>query len=172
MFHQPACVPINEGERLTALRDLCLLDSRPAASFDRVTRLTAVALDVPICLISLVDEHRQWFLSRVGLDASETPREVSFCAHGVYECRPLIVPDALQDNRFAKNPLVTGNPNIRAYAGFPIYTCSGHALGTLCAIDTKARDFSETQLNVLRDCTFIVEDLIQERERAIVEHRA
>ncbi len=172
MFHQPACVPINEEERLSALRELGLLDSRPRAAFDRVTRLAAVALNVPIALISLVDEKRQWFLSRVGLAASETSRDVSFCAHGVYECQPLIVPDAPKDKRFAKNPLVTGSPNIRAYAGIPIYTRSGYALGTLCAIDVKARAFSDFELNLLRDCTFIVEDLIQERERTLAEDRA
>ncbi len=131
-----------------------------------------MALHVPIALISLVDENRQWFLSRVGLEASETSRDVSFCAHGVYECRPLIVPNALSDERFAENPLVTGDPLIRAYAGFPIYTCAGYALGTLCAIDREARDFSDSELNILRDCTFIVEDLIQERERALAEDRA
>jgi GAF domain-containing protein len=172
MFHQPACVPINEDERLAALHELGLLDSQPRAAFDRVTRLAAVALDVPIALISLVDERRQWFLSRVGLDASETSRNVSFCAHGVYECQPLIVPNALLDDRFAKNPLVTGNPNIRAYAGIPIYTRSGYALGTVCAIDTRAREFSAPQLNLLRDCTFIVEDLIQELERILADDRA
>jgi GAF domain-containing protein len=171
MFFQPACVPINEDERLSALRELGLLDSRPRAAYDRVTRLAAGALNVPIALISLVDENRQWFLSRVGLDASETSRDVSFCAHGVYECQPLIVPNALLDKRFAKNPLVTGDPNIRAYAGMPIYTRSGYALGTLCAIDTKAREFKDSELNILRDCTFIVEDLIHERERALAEDR-
>lgn len=169
--HQPACVPINEDQRLSALRKLGLLDSQPRAAFDRVTRLAAMALNVPIALISLVDEKRQWFLSRFGLDASETPRDVSFCAHGVYECQPLIVPDAVQDTRFAENPLVTGDPNIRAYAGIPIYSRSGFALGTVCAIDTKAREFSDSELNILRDCTFIIEDLIQERERNLAENR-
>jgi len=167
MFHQPACVPINEDERLFALRKLGLLDSRPRAAFDRVTRLAAGALKVPIALISLVDEKRQWFLSRFGLAASETPRDVSFCAHGVYECQPLIVPDALEDVRFAENPLVTGDPNIRAYAGIPLYSRTGYALGTLCAIDTKARTFSNSELDILRDCTYIVEDLIQEREHSL-----
>ncbi len=171
-MHQPACVPINENQRLAALRELGLLDSQPRAAFDRITRLAAKSLNVPIALISLVDEKRQWFLSRVGLDASETSRDVSFCAHGVYECQPLIVPDAVEDRRFAENPLVTGDPNIRAYAGIPIYSRSGYALGTLCAIDTRARQFSDSELNILRDCTFIIEDLIQERERTLAEVRA
>jgi GAF domain-containing protein len=169
---QAACIPDNENERLSVLRDLALLDTPPLAPFDRVTRLAAKALAVPIVLISLVDEKRQWFLSRVGLTATETSRDVSFCAHSVYECRPLIVSDATADARFADNLLVKGDPHIRAYAGIPIYTRSGYALGTLCAIDTCTRNFNDGDINVLRDCTFIVEDLIQARERALGSDRA
>lgn len=168
---QPACIPMNEDARLSALRNLELLDSTPSARFDRITRLAARALDVPIVLISLVDEFRQWFLSRVGTAATETPRDVSFCAHAVYECRPLVVSDATRDLRFAANPLVTGAPFIRAYAGVPIYTRAGYALGSLCAIDTQTRDFIEADLNTLRDCAFIVEDLIQYRERRLDSQR-
>jgi len=152
---------------LAALRELKLLDSRPSPAFDRVTRVAATALDVPIMLISLVDESRQWFLSRVGLEAAETSRDVSFCAHAVYECRPLIVPDATEDVRFVNNPLVIGEPHIRAYAGMPIYTRAGYALGTLCAIDTVPRDFSALQMDSLQDCTFMIEDLVQEQARTL-----
>jgi diguanylate cyclase len=164
---RPACLPLNEQERLRALRHLRLLDSPLSAPYDRVTRLAAKVLGVPIALISLVDEHRQWFLSRVGTPVTETPRDVSFCAHAVYECRPLVIPDATADARFAGNSLVTGDPHIRAYVGIPIYTRAGYAMGSLCAIDTRTRQFSDEDVNSLRDCAFIVEDLIQARERAL-----
>jgi GAF domain-containing protein len=162
-----ACLPLNEDERLRALRHLQLLDSPLSAPYDRVTRLAAKALGVPIALISLVDEDRQWFLSRVGTQVTETSRDVSFCAHAVYECRPMVIPDATADPRFAGNSLVTGAPYIRAYAGIPIYTRAGYAMGSLCAIDTKIRAFSEEDVNALRDCAFIIEDLIQTRERTL-----
>jgi GAF domain-containing protein len=162
-----ACLPLNEKERLRALRRLRLLDSPVSAAYDRVTRLAAKALGVPIALISLVDADRQWFLSRVGTEVTETSRDISFCAHAVYECRPMVIPDATADVRFAGNSLVIGAPHIRAYAGIPIYTRAGYAMGSLCAIDTKTRQFSEDDVNALRDCAFIVEDLLQTRERTL-----
>ena len=157
---QAACVSVHEPDRLAALRGLGLLDSPRSASFDRVTRQAARALGMPIVLVSLVDADRQWFMSRVGLDASETSRDVSFCAHAVYECRPLIVPDAVRDSRFAANPLVTGAPHIRAYVGIPLYTQEGFAIGTLCAIDRKPREFSEDDVNTLRDFAYMIEDFV------------
>ena len=157
----------DEGERLAALRRLCLLDSKPSASFDRITRLAARALNVPIVLVSLVDETRQWFLSRVGLDASENSREVSFCAHAVVTPSALIVANATLDPRFAGNPLVTGEPQIRAYGGIPLFTREGFALGTLCAIDQRPRHFDAADLDMLRDFALMVEDFIQAQELAI-----
>ncbi len=161
---QAACLSVHEPARLAALRGLGLLDSPRSASFDRVTRQAARALDMPIVLVSLVDEDRQWFMSRVGLDATETPRDVSFCAHAVYECRPLVICDAALDPRFAANPLVTGAPHIRAYIGIPLYTQDGFAIGTLCAIDRMARDFSEDDVNALRDFAYMIEDLVHGQE--------
>ena len=153
-------VPDDERERLEALHRLGLLDSPPSASFDRVTRMAADLLDVPVVLVSLVDEHRQWFKSRVGLDASETPRDLSFCGHAVFLREPLVVNDALADARFRDNPLVTGAPNVRAYLGIPICTRDGRALGTLCAIDHRPRQFSEHEVQVLSRMAKIVEHLI------------
>ena len=115
-------VPIDEEQRLAALHRLLLLDTPAEESFDRVTRLASVALGVPIMLVSLVDENRQWFKSCIGLGVTETSREVSFCGHVVYERRPLNIADATRDPRFADNPLVTGAPYIRAYLGFPLFT--------------------------------------------------
>ena len=164
---QPANIPADEADRIAALRRLCLLDSKPSASFDRITRQAARALDVPIVLVSLVEDTRQWFLSRVGLNAAETSREVSFCAHAVYERSTLVVPDATLDTRFAGNPLVTGDPHIRAYGGIPLFTRDGYALGTLCAIDRRPRDFDAEDIATLRDFALMVEDFIHGQELAI-----
>jgi diguanylate cyclase (GGDEF)-like protein/PAS domain S-box-containing protein len=157
----------NEDARLTALRRLRILDTPPSESFDRVTRLAAAALGVPIVLMSLVDERRQWFKSRVGLEASETPRDISFCSHAVAQRRPLVVADATKDQRFATNPLVTGAPNVRFYAGVPVYTHDRHAIGTLCAIDRQPRELDEESLNILRDCALLIEDLVERLEFAV-----
>ena len=161
---QVACIPVNEAQRLETLRKLGLLDSAPSESVDRATRLAAALLRVPIVLVSLVDENRQWFKSRIGLNATETSRDVSFCAHAVFNREPLIVPDATRDARFAGNPLVTGAPHIRAYLGMPIFTREGHAIGTLCAIDTEVHAFTPDEVRHLVDCTKVIEDLIHSHE--------
>lgn len=153
-----------ESERLAALRCLGLLDTPPSESFDRITRLAAETLDVPIVLVSLIDEARQWFKSRVGLDVTETPRQVSFCSHAISNRERLNIPDASRDPRFSSNPLVTGAPHIRAYLGIPIHSLEGHAIGTLCAIDTRPRAFFERHLNTLGDLAKILEESIQARE--------
>lgn len=137
-----AAMPSDEEQRLGALHGLSILDTQPEERFDRITRLAAEIAEVPIALVSLVDENRQWFKSAVGLDAKETSREVSFCAHSVSNRSPLIVQDTLSDERFADNPLVVGGPRIRFYAGFPLFHPSGSCLGTLCLIDTRPRHFS------------------------------
>jgi PAS domain S-box-containing protein len=157
---QTVAPDVAERVRLAALHRLKLLDSPDSKAFDRVTRLTAAALRVPIVLVSLVDEKRQWFKSRVGLDATETPRAISFCAHAVIDRSPLVVPDATQDIRFAGNPMVTGAPHVRAYAGIPLYTADGHAIGALCAIDRRARIFTPAELNTLRDAARAIEECI------------
>jgi PAS domain S-box-containing protein len=129
-----------------------------------VTRLAAVALGVPIMLVSLVDENRQWFKSCVGLDATETSRDISFCGHVVYERRPLNIPDATRDPRFAANPLVTGPPYIRAYFGIPLFTVDAQPIGTLCAIDVLPRHFTQTELDSMRDFAGVVEEIIRSRD--------
>ncbi len=163
---QSACTPVDEVQRLETLRNLGLLDSAPSDSFDRTTRLAAALLRVPIVLISLVDENRQWFKSKIGLSAAETSREVSFCAHAVFNREPLIVFDATRDSRFAGNPLVTGAPYIRAYLGIPLFSREGHAIGTLCAIDTKVHAFTDEDVRHLVDCTKVLEDLIHSQQIA------
>ena len=143
--------PIDESARLDALHSYQILDTDPESIFDDFTFLAAHICDTPISLISLLDDQRQWFKSRVGLGAQETPREFAFCAHAL-ETAPslLIVEDATRDQRFVDNPLVTGNPNIRFYAGSPLVTPSQQALGTLCVIDSKPRVLTEDQLSCLQ----------------------
>jgi diguanylate cyclase (GGDEF)-like protein/PAS domain S-box-containing protein len=162
-----ACrAPPDEADRIKALRRLGLLDTPPAESFDRFTRLAARAVDVPIALISLVDDTRQWFKSRYGLDLVQTPREVSFCAHAVLERQPLLVRDATLDPRFVRNSLVTGAPHIRAYLGIPIFTLDGHVIGTLCAIDRRPRNFDHQDVEALSDLAKLLQDAIHAKELA------
>ena len=166
-----APIPRDEIERLTALRRLEILDKPQSPSFDRITQLAAKALDVPIVLISLVDERRQWFLSRVGLDVAETSRDVSLCAHAIFARQPLVVSDASLDPRFSSSALVTGEPHLRAYAGVPFFTQAGFAIGTLCAIDRRPRDFRDEELKTLRELAAVLEDLFQAREYRIASAR-
>ena len=140
-----APVPPNETERLDALREYHVLDSEAERAYDDITFLAAYICDVPVAMISLVDESRQWFKSKVGVKRAETPRDVAFCAHAILQSEPLIVPDALKDGRFAESELVKRAPHIRFYAGFPLATAEGFALGTLCAIDRKPRQLSAKQ---------------------------
>jgi len=137
--------------RLAELDGLQILDTPPEAAFDALTRLAAERFAVPIALISLVDDRRQWFKSRVGLAATGTAREYAFCGHAIQTPgEVMLVPDATQDARFATNPLVTGDPSIRFYAGAPLVTAAGHALGTLCVIDSKPRTLTPAQVTQLR----------------------
>ena len=142
-------IPAAESARIAELRSYELLDTEADAALDAITTLAAQILDVPIALISIVESERQWFASRQGLTATETPREVSFCGHVVAQGEPLIVPDALEDARFADNPLVTGEPCVRFYAGVPLRTRSGANLGTLCAMDHVPRELAPQQLEQL-----------------------
>jgi diguanylate cyclase (GGDEF)-like protein/PAS domain S-box-containing protein len=148
---------LGDDERVAALCALDILDTAQEPRFDRLTRLAAAALSAPIALVSLVDRDRQWFKSRVGLDALETPRPVSFCSHAVAARDMLVVHDAAGDARFAANPLVLGAPHIRFYAGQPVFSADGHAVGTLCVIDTVPRAFSDADRGLLRDLATLVE---------------
>jgi PAS domain S-box-containing protein len=154
--------PANENARLAALRATELLDSAPEIRFDDITMLAARLCAVPISLISLVDEHRQWFKAKTGLDACETSREVSFCAHAI--CRPesiMEVPDAHEDDRFRNHPLVTSEPFLRFYAGVPLVTGPGIALGTLCVADRVPRRLTDHErdelLALARQTTALIE---------------
>ena len=138
--------PETETQRLAELREFNILDTVSEATYDAITFLAAQICDVPIALISIIDEERQWFKSRVGLEVTETHRDFAFCAHAIHNPDQLmVVPDALTDVRFSENPLVTGDPNIRFYAGSPLLTASGQALGTLCVIDREPRELTEAQ---------------------------
>ena len=139
----------DEAARMSALRALEILDTEAEAQFDNLTRLAADLCALPIALVSLVDSERQWFKSRVGLDAPETPREHAFCAHAIHGDDVMVVEDATRDVRFANNPLVTGEPNIRFYAGAPLITRDGHALGTLCVIGDAPRTISTQETRAL-----------------------
>ena len=155
--------PPQESARLAALHEYRLLDTSPEATFDDITQLVARLCDMPIALVSLVDTDRQWFKSRVGLESTQTARETAFCAHTILENIPLVVTDATLDARFADNPLVTGDPGIRFYAGAPLVTPSGFALGTLCVIDVKPRELSAVQLDALQGLAQAVTALMELR---------
>ncbi len=144
-----APLPVNEAERLEALRSCGVLDSEPEPQFDEIAKLASQLCSVPMALVSLVDQNRQWFKSKVGLAAPQTSRDVSFCAHAVFSGQPLIVPDALADERFFDNPLVTDDPNIRFYAGIPLLLEEGVNAGTLCVLDRVPRDMTPGQLDAL-----------------------
>jgi GAF domain-containing protein len=142
-------VPANEADRLRALRSYKILDTKPEERFDELTQLAALICGVPISLISLIDADRQWFKSRFGLDLQQTPRALAFCTHAIMQPGMFVVPDATQDERFAQNLLVTGDPHIRFYAGTPLATRDGHLLGTLCVIDRKPRTLTKAQIEAL-----------------------
>lgn len=154
---EPA-VPPNEARRLATLRGLNILDTPHEERFDRITRLAQRLLNVPIVLVSLIDANRQWFKSCLGLDASETPRSISFCGHAILDDKLFVIPDALLDPRFADNPLVAGAPHIRFYAGQPLKALDGCRLGTLCVIDRKPHHLTQEQRDSLHDLASLVEN--------------
>jgi diguanylate cyclase (GGDEF)-like protein len=159
---QPPPAPPDEDGRIATLHTLNLLDTGPEERFDRLTRIARTMFSVPIALVTLVDTNRQWFKARAGLDVCETSREVSFCGHAILSDEVMHIQDALEDARFADNPLVLDDPKIRFYAGCPL-TVGNHKMGTLCLIDTKPRSFTGEEKLLLRDLAALAEqDLIAE----------
>ena len=154
-------IPDNEIERLKTLHNLQILDTPPEERFDRLTRLASTFFKVPTVLVSLVDKDRQWFKSRCGLDATETSRDISFCGHTILRNEPLIVQDALDDERFSDNPLVTGELHLRFYAGHPIKSPNGHVLGSFCLIDYEPHSLSDEEIGYLSDFAELVEEQIR-----------
>ena len=152
-----------EEMRLRDLRDYDILDTEPEGVFDRITRLAQEIFNVPISLLSLVDERRQWFKSKQGITFSETPREHSFCTHTIEGEDPLVVTDALKDDRFRNSPLVTDGPKIRFYAGAPIISPAGYNLGALCVMDSKPRFLSASEVGILRELSRVVVDELELR---------
>ncbi|ABN61513.1 sensor domain-containing diguanylate cyclase [Shewanella baltica] len=150
-------IPDDEQVRLSQLRALAILDTPSEERFDCVTRMAKRLFGVPIALVSLVDENRQWFKSCFGLDVSETERSISFCGHAILNKSALVINDATLDERFFDNPLVIGEPYIRFYAGQPLRTLSGQGLGTLCIIDQTPRDFSDEDITMLANLAGMVE---------------
>ncbi len=161
--------PKNEAERLHALRTLQILDSSHEERFDRVTRMAKRMFGVSISLVSLVDEDRQWFKSAQGIDASETPREISFCGHAINQDGLFIIPDALEDERFFDNPLVTNAPNIRFYAGYPLKLRQGINIGTLCLIDAKPKQLDKEDQQLLEDLGAMIEQEINSIQLASLD---
>ncbi|HET8921362.1 MAG TPA: GAF domain-containing protein [Candidatus Acidoferrum sp.] len=160
--------PDNEQARLDALEKYAILDTDPEQYFDDLTQLASFICKTPIALISLVDEDRQWFKSRVGLDAKETSRDIAFCATAILQSEIFIVPDALEDERYRNNPLVTSEPHIRFYAGAPLITEEGYALGTLCVVDKTPRELMPEQKESLKALSRLVLAQLEFRRNLIL----
>jgi len=144
-----AAPPSIEAARIAALNRYAILDTEPEQSFDDLVILAAYVCKTPMAMLSLVDEHRQWFKSKVGVQVRETPREVSICSHAIQQEDLFVVPDTSEDPRFRENVLVVGEPRIRFYAGAPLINEDGFALGTLCVVDREPRELDEDQRSAL-----------------------
>jgi two-component system, NtrC family, sensor kinase len=143
-------MPAPDRDRVASLQKYAILDTEPEQAFDDLTLLASFVCKTPIALISLVDEDRQWFKSKVGMDASQTPRDIAFCSVAIQQTDVMVVPDTLQDERFRNNPLVIAGPRIRFYAGAPLINDEGYALGTLCVVDRTPREFGADQKEALQ----------------------
>ena len=169
---KPYPIPSCEQARLAALYGYEVLDSPQEAAFDRIVSMAARLFGTPMAMVSLVDADRQWFKAKCGLDASETPRDFSFCAHAMLDSAPMVVCDATRDPRFRGNPLVTGEMSIRFYAGAVIRSTSGLPLGTLCVIDTQGREPPTPELlETLQDLAFLVSEQLEFRALAAARTR-
>ena len=162
-------MPQNESARLGTLHSLGVLDTREEERFDRLTRMARRLFDVPIALVSLVDTNRQWFKSCVGLSVRETGRDISFCGHAILGEGPFVINDTLEDERFADNPLVIGEPHIRFYAGCPLRAPNGHKLGTLCIVDRIPRVLTSEDLDLLKDLALMIERELSALQMANVD---
>ena len=156
-------VPEHEAKRLAALERYKILDTVAEQAYDDIVKVASYICGTPIALVSLIDEQRQWFKARVGLEVPETPREQAFCDYTIRQKSTLIVEDATQDERFASNPLVTGAPDIRFYAGAPLITPDGFALGSLCVIDRQARTLTAEQISALESLARVVVNTLELR---------
>ncbi|MEZ5956980.1 MAG: MBL fold metallo-hydrolase [Hyphomonadaceae bacterium] len=156
-----AALPPDEERRLAAVHRLGLLDTQAEERFDRHARIAAAAFDAPIALVSLVDRERQWYKAHYGFDFSETSRDMGFCSHAILDSVPLVVSDALHDDRFADNPVVVGEPHVRFYAGVPLHAADGERVGALCIVDHKPRNLSAAQLRMLQDIARLVEEELE-----------
>src|SRR5687768_9242338 len=158
-----APLPPDERARVEALRQFRVLDTEPEPVFDDVARLAAYVCQTPTALITFVDDARQWFKASVGFGPRETPRDVSFCAHAILQPGPLVVTDALDDERFRDNPFVLESPYIRFYAGFPLTSDEGHRVGTLCVLDTERRRLFPDQAAALGRLSNVLTALLNAR---------
>ncbi len=158
-----------EKRRVAALHSYDVLDTPPEEIFDRITRLGQTILQAPTILISLIDSDRQWFKSRINLDAAETARDISFCTHAIRQNEPFIIPDATADIRFKDNPLVIGSPHIRFYMGIPLCTHDGYRLGTICSLDSNPRRPTDTQIAAFQDLSKLIMDLLELRRIAAID---
>lgn len=166
---QKPSLPENEAERLHALRTLGIIDTGHEERFDRVTRMAKRMFGVDIALVSLVDENRQWFKSKQGLDAAETPRDISFCGHAINQDGLFIIPNAVEDERFHDNLLVTSEPHIRFYAGYPLKLRPGLKIGTLCLIDSNPRELSDEDRQLLADLGAMIEQEVKSIQLATLD---
>ena len=156
----------DETGRLAALRRYQVLDTEVERPFETVVSLVEDILEVPMCAVSLVDADRQWFKAKRGLAVCETERDIAFCSYAIEQEEPMVVPDATEDPRFSANPLVTGDPHLRAYVGVPLVSPDGYQVGTLCAMDVRPRDFSDHELKILRKFARLVVDELELRIQA------
>jgi hypothetical protein len=163
-----APLPPDEEDRLASVYRLGLLDTKPEERFDRHTRIAAAAFGAPIALVTLIDRERQWYKAHHGLEFTETSRDMGFCSHAILQDEPLVVNDALRDDRFADNPAVVGDPHVRFYAGIPLHASDGARVGAFCIVDSKPRSMSDAQLSMLKEMARLIEDELKPRgvERA------